>query len=186
VIGTKTGTVDPDQQVIICGHFDSRSEQPQTNAPGADDNCSGTTAAIEAARVFADFNFEKTIKFCLWTGEEQGLYGSAAYAEEAYARGDDIIGVYNFDMIAWDGNGDGSVEFHTGTSGPSIELGNALDEVVSDYGIDLDPDIITFNATSASDHASFWEYGYAAMLGIEDYSSDFNPYYHTWPYRTQP
>lgn len=179
VIGTKTGTVDPDQQVIICGHMDNRSEQSQTYAPGADDNGSGTTATIEAARVFADFNFEKTIKFCLWTGEEQGLYGSAAYAEEAFARGDDIIGVYNFDMIAWDGNGDGSVEFHTGTSGPSIELGNVLSEVVTDYAIDLAPDFYTFGATGASDHASFWEYGYAAMLGIEDYSSDFNPYYHT-------
>jgi photosystem II stability/assembly factor-like uncharacterized protein len=179
VIGTKTGTVDPDQQVIICGHMDSRSEQPYDYAPGADDNGSGTTATMEAARVFADFNFEKTVKFCLWTGEEQGLLGSAAYAEEAFARGDDIVGVYNFDMIAWDGNGDGSVELHCGTEDPSIELGNALSDVITDYSIDLAPDILTWNSTGASDHASFWDYGYAAILGIEDYSNDFNPYYHT-------
>jgi photosystem II stability/assembly factor-like uncharacterized protein len=179
VIATKYGTVDPDQQVVICGHMDDRSEISEDYAPGADDNGSGTVAVIEAARIFAPHNFEKTIKFCLWTGEEQGLLGSAAYAEEAYARGDDIIGVYNFDMIAWDGNSDGSVEFHTGTSNPSIELGNALLEVVGDYSIELNADIITWGATGASDHASFWDYGYAAMLGIEDYSSDFNPYYHT-------
>jgi len=179
VIATKPGTTNPEQQVVICGHMDDRSEQPETYAPGADDNGSGTTAVIEAARIFADYNFEKTIKFCLWTGEEQGLLGSAAYAAEAFARGDDIIGVFNFDMIAWDGNGDGSVEFHTGTSGPSIELGNLLVEVVNDYDIALAPDIITWGATGASDHASFWDYNYAAMLGIEDYSSDFNPYYHS-------
>ncbi len=179
IIATKPGTTDPDQQVIICGHMDSRSQQPETNAPGADDNGSGTTATIEAARIFSRYNFEKTIKFCLWTGEEQGLLGSAAYAEEAFARGDNIIGVFNFDMIAWDGNGDGSAEFHTGTSEPSIALGNVLSEVVDDYDIAIDPDIITWGATGASDHASFWDYDYAAMLGIEDYSSDFNPYYHT-------
>ena len=179
VIATKQGTTDPDQQVIICGHMDNRSQTPETNAPGADDNGSGTTAVIEAARIFTQYNFEKTIKFCLWTGEEQGLLGSAAYAAEAFDRGDDIIGVFNFDMIAWDGNGDGSVEFHTGTGGSSIELGNALSEVVTDYEITLNPDIITYGATGASDHASFWDYNYPAMLGIEDYSSDFNPYYHT-------
>jgi len=179
VIATKTGTTDPAEQIIICAHMDDRSEQPETNAPGADDNGSGTIAVVEAARIFAGYDFEKTIKFCLWTGEEQGLLGSEAYAGEAYARGDNIIGVFNLDMISWDGNGDGSSEFHTGTEGPSIALGNAMVEVVNDYSLDLSPDIITWGATNLSDHASFWEYGYAAMLGIEDYSSDFNPYYHT-------
>jgi len=179
VVATKPGTVSPDEQVIICAHMDNRSETPYSNAPGADDNGSGSIAVLEAARVFAQYDFEKTIKFCLWTGEEQGLLGSAVYAEEAFARGDNIIGVYNFDMIAWDGNADGSAEFHTGTAAPSIALGNALVEVVNDYDIVLDPDIITWGATGASDHASFWDYNYAAMLGIEDYSGDFNPYYHT-------
>ncbi|MEE9553902.1 MAG: M20/M25/M40 family metallo-hydrolase, partial [candidate division Zixibacteria bacterium] len=164
IIGTKPGTTDPDQQVIICGHMDDRSQQPETNAPGADDNGSGTTAVIEAARIFSQYNFEKTIKFCLWTGEEQGLLGSAVYAAEAFARGDNIIGVFNFDMIAWDGNDDGSVEFHTGTENPSIALGDALLEVVNDYDIALNPEIITYGATGASDHASFWDNDYPAML----------------------
>lgn len=178
ILATKTGTVDPDQQVIICAHMDNRSEQPQTNAPGADDNGSGSTATIEAARVFADFNFEKTIKFCLWTGEEQGLLGSAAYAEEAFARGDDIVGVYNFDMIAWDGNSDNAIDLHCGTNNLSIELGNALVDVITDYNLALVPQVITNGSSGASDHASFWDYGYPAIMGIEDFG-DFNPYYHT-------
>jgi photosystem II stability/assembly factor-like uncharacterized protein len=179
VIATKPGISNPNQQVIICGHYDSRSEISQVTAPGADDNGSGTIGVIEAARLMANHQFERTIKFCLWSGEEQGLYGSAAYAEEAYHRGDSIVGVFNFDMIAYDGNGDGSAELHCGTGVSSQALGNLFNTAVADYGIDLNPDIIGSGATGASDHASFWDYGYPAFLGIEDYSSDFNPYYHT-------
>jgi photosystem II stability/assembly factor-like uncharacterized protein len=179
VIATKTGNVSPQQQVIICGHYDDRSQQPLTLAPGADDNGSGTIGVIEAARIFASKSFEKTIKFCLWSGEEQGLYGSADYAAEAYHRGDNIVGVFNFDMISYDGNDDGSAELHCGPGASSQALGNLLMTVVSDYGISLTPNVIGYGAVSASDHSSFWNYNYPAMLGIEDYSSDFNPYYHT-------
>jgi photosystem II stability/assembly factor-like uncharacterized protein len=179
VIATKIGAVYPNQQVVVCGHFDNRSQSSLVTAPGADDNGSGTIGVIEAARVMADIQFERTIKFCLWSGEEQGLYGSAAYAEEAFDRGDSIIGVLNFDMIAYDGNADGSAELHCGTGTSSLALGNMFNTVVADYGVNITPDIIGSGATGASDHASFWDYGYPAILGIEDYSSDFNPYYHT-------
>jgi photosystem II stability/assembly factor-like uncharacterized protein len=178
VIATKTGTVHPDEQVIICGHFDDTSEQPQVRAPGADDNGSGSAAVVDAARIFAGVNFERTVKFCLWNGEEQGLLGSAAYAEEAYARGDDIWGVFNFDMIAWDGNHDGDADLHCGLMSSSIALGEIVEGVITDYGLNLDPELITFGSSGSSDHASFWDYDYAAMLGIEDFS-DFNPFYHT-------
>ncbi len=179
VIATKSGTVYPDQQVILCGHMDCTSGSPQTLAPGADDNGSGTIGVLEAARLMAGLQFERTIKFCLWTGEEQGLLGSAAYAEEAAVRGDDIVGVFNFDMIAWDGNSDGICELHCGTASPSIALGNLFATVVSDYNLNLSPNLLTTQALGASDHASFWDNGYAAMLGIEQYYGDFNPYYHT-------
>jgi photosystem II stability/assembly factor-like uncharacterized protein len=179
VIATKPGAVNQNQQVIVCGHYDNTSQTPLVLATGADDNGSGTIGVIEAARIMASTSFEKTIKFCLWSGEEQGLYGSAAYAEEAFHRGDSIIGVFNFDMIAYDGNADGSAELHCGTGTASQALGNFFNTAVTDYGINLNPDIIGSGATGASDHASFWDYGYAAFLGIEDYSSDFNPYYHS-------
>ncbi len=179
VIGTLPGTTEPNQQVIICGHYDNTSEMPSSRAPGSDDNGSGSIAVIEAARVLTAMDYHKTIKFCFWTGEEQGLLGSAAYAADAAARGDDIVGVFNFDMIAWDGNGDNSVELHCGTMPSSLDLGNLFNEVVTDYGITLTPDILTWNSTDRSDHASFWDNNYPAMLGIEDFSSDFNPYYHT-------
>lgn len=179
IIGSKIGTTEPDRQVIICAHMDNRSETPETIAPGSDDNGSGATAVIEAARIFTGFNFEKTIKFCLWTGEEQGLLGSAAYARDAFGRGDDIAGVFNFDMIAWDGNSDGSIELHCGTMSSSQTLGHLFEDVITDYDISLDPEFLTYSSTDRSDHASFWDQGYPAILGIEDFSSDFNPYYHS-------
>ncbi len=179
VIATKTGTVYPDEQVVICGHFDNTSEQPYDVAPGSDDNGSGVAAIIEAARLFANGSFERTVKFGLWTGEEQGLLGSAAYAADAYIAGDNIVGVYNFDMIAYDGNNDGSIELHCGTMNPSVELGNLFQTVINDYNIALVPQQITYGSTDRSDHASFWDYDYPAILGIEDFSDDFNPYYHT-------
>jgi Zn-dependent M28 family amino/carboxypeptidase len=178
-IATKTGAVNPDEQVIICAHMDDTSEDPTNRAPGADDNGSGTVAVIETARIFADVEFHKTIKFCLWTGEEQGLNGSAAYASDASARGDNIIGVYNFDMIAWDGNDDFSCELHCGTMSSSQDIGDIFEEAVSDYDINLDIEYLTWGSTDRSDHASFWDYDYPAILGIEDFGSDFHPYYHT-------
>ncbi len=179
VVATKLGTTEPNQQVIICGHFDDTSELPLNQAPGSDDNGSGATGVIEAARVLAQKDFKKTVKFCLWTGEEQGLFGSAQYAADVAARGDSIMGVFNYDMIAFDGNNDNSIELHCGTMPSSLTLGNLFQGVVNDYGISLSPEILTWNSTDRSDHASFWDYNYPAMLGIEDFGNDFNPYYHT-------
>ncbi|MCP4631729.1 MAG: M20/M25/M40 family metallo-hydrolase, partial [candidate division Zixibacteria bacterium] len=178
-IATKTGAVNPDEHVIICAHMDDTSEDPTVRAPGADDNGSGTVAVIESARIFAGVEFTKTIKFCLWTGEEQGLHGSAAYAADASSRGDNIIGVYNFDMIAWDGNDDFVGELHCGTMTSSQDIGDIFEEVVTDYDINLNTVYLTWGSTDRSDHASFWDYNYPAILGIEDFTNDFHPYYHT-------
>jgi photosystem II stability/assembly factor-like uncharacterized protein len=178
VIATKPGTTHSEEQVIICGHFDNRSEMPLMRATGADDNGSGVMAVLEAARLFTHTNFERTIKFCLWSGEEQGLVGSGAYAADAYEEDDDIVGVYNFDMIAWDGNGDNLGQLHCGTTYASNGLGNIFEDVVDDYDIDMVIEHLTSGSTDRSDHASFWEYNYPAILGIEDFN-DFNPYYHT-------
>ena len=55
VVATKPGATSG-QQVIICGHYDSISEDPNKDAPGADDNASGTAAVLEAARVMAPYH----------------------------------------------------------------------------------------------------------------------------------
>ena len=73
VIITKTGTVHPDEYVIICGHYDSFYGTTSTNrSEGANDNASGVAAIMEVARILKDVPTEYSIKFIHFTGEEQG------------------------------------------------------------------------------------------------------------------
>jgi photosystem II stability/assembly factor-like uncharacterized protein len=178
VVGILPGQTQPGRECLITAHYDNTSENPTVYAPGADDNASGTAAVLTAAHILKDFDFDYTIKFVGFAGEEQGLLGSDAYAQKAQQRGDTIIGVYNFDMIAFDGNSDNIIELHAGTGPSSGALADIMIGVINDYSFPLVTQKITSGSTGGSDHASFWAYGFPAILGIEDFQ-DFNPAYHT-------
>ena len=94
---TKTGTVYPNKYVIICGHFDS------ITGLGINDNGSGTSIILEAARILKDVPTEYSIKFIHFSGEEQGLLGSKHYVNSvAYQGGTrvlDIKLVFNLDQV---------------------------------------------------------------------------------------
>ncbi len=179
VVATKPGLTDPDDIYIVCGHVDSTSQTPSTYAPGADDNASGVTGVMIAADILTQYDFDSTIRFIAFTGEEQGLIGSGYYAQDARYDGDNILGVLNLDMLAYDSDDDSILELHAGTEDGSIAIANLFADVVDTYGIDLSPEIITAGATEWSDHASFWDCGYDAILGIEDFWGDRNPHYHS-------
>lgn len=174
VYGVKTGTEFPNQKYIICAHYDDMPTG--TTAPGADDNASGTAAVIEAARIFSQYTFPYTIIFALWDEEEQGLIGSAYYAQQAAIAGDSILGVINLDMIGYDGNSDGNADVHNSSVANTGELKDKMLEVNLLYGINLDLDVVP--SQPYSDHQSFLNNGYGAILLIED-DNDFHPYYHT-------
>lgn len=78
IIVTKTGTKYPNEFVIICGHYDSFSNNGN-NSVGANDNESGVSTILEVARILNNVPTEYSIKFINFSGEEQGLYGSKAY-----------------------------------------------------------------------------------------------------------
>jgi hypothetical protein len=177
VIGEITGLSNPETIYILSAHLDN---MPSTGrAPGADDNASGVVAALIAADILSQYQWDCTLRFGLWTGEEQGLNGSAAYALRAYNQGENIAGVLNLDMIAWNTpNSSRDIDLHARSNFPAtMTLAQLFADVVDAYAFNLIPAIIP-NGTGASDHASFWQYGYPAILGIEDFG-DFNPYYHT-------
>lgn len=175
VIAELPGTGDPSVIWVICGHLDSTSPSQYTNAPGADDNASGSSAVIEAARILSDYQFENTIRFICFGGEEQGLYGSSYYAAQAAAASENIAGVVNLDMIYYGPVGYDVfwVPYNTGSAG----LAMALEAISDTYVPALTVDIEYSPGTTYSDHSSFWNEGYAAVLGIEQEVFS-NPYYH--------
>ncbi len=175
VIAEMPGQVDSTKIVIVCGHLDSTSPQSTTNAPGADDNASGSAVVVEAARIMSGYTFENTVRFICFGGEEQGLYGSAFYADEAGAAGEDIIAVINLDMVLYGPPGQDIcwVPYNTASTGLAL----AFDAICDTYVPALDVLTEYSPGTTYSDHSSFWNQGYAAILGIEQEVFS-NPYYH--------
>lgn len=171
IIATKTGSVYPDQEYIICGHYDN---MPSGNlAPGSDDNASGVVAMLEAARILSSMELEYTVRFAAWDEEEIGLVGSQYYAQGAFNNGAQILGVLNLDMIAWDSDDD--FTYSISVDNNSEAFSNDFVTTTGYYQPLLNHNFIN---TTSSDHASFWQYGYPAILAIEDFF-DFNDYYHT-------
>ena len=89
--------------VVVGGHHDSTSERPSTDAPGAIDNGSGSIGALAIAEAVSKsgLEFDATLHFVFFGGEEQGLYGSYHYVEEATAANLDISHALIMDMIGY-------------------------------------------------------------------------------------
>lgn len=186
VIGEKRGSTQAGEIVLLAAHLDSIAYPPGPVMPGADDNASGSTAVLEAAGILAPYSFARTIRFVLFTGEEQNLCGSWAYADMVKANGDNIVAVLNLDMIAYDAENGPIARLHTRQpekdgSVDDQAIAQVFATVVNSYGIDLQP-IVTASGEGSSDHYSFWQHGYPAILAIEDTGGtveDFNPNYHS-------
>jgi len=93
VVATKRGTTRPNEIIVIGGHFDS-----VPRSPGANDNASGVATLMEAARVLAPVPTARTVQFVPFSGEELGLFGSAAFATE---RRQGVVTMINLDMVGW-------------------------------------------------------------------------------------
>ena len=173
VIGEVPGLLEPEKIYMIGAHIDDVQ-----NTPGADDNASGSVAVLLAADILSQYSWGCTLRFAFWTGEEQGMNGSEAYAARARANGENILGYLNLDMIA----------YNTKNSAPGVDLlyhpampdtyqmAQLFSDVVSAYELALQPEIIS-DLSGGSDHMSFLDQGYRSILVIED-QGDFNPYYH--------
>ncbi|HYE59274.1 MAG TPA: M20/M25/M40 family metallo-hydrolase, partial [Rhodothermales bacterium] len=166
VIATLRGTTNPELVYVISSHFDSVE-----GGPGADDNTSGTTALLEAARVLASRPQAATIKFAWFTGEEAGLLGSREFVRRAVAAGDRIVGALNNDMLGWmnDHRLDNTIRY----SNPGIrDVQHAAAFTFSD--------LITYDAKyyrNTDAHAYYEVYG-DIVGGIGSYPILGNPHYH--------
>src|SRR5947209_15586587 len=112
--GTQPESVN--RMYVVSGHYDSMCSSPtdaKCDAPGANDDASGTAAVLEMARVMSKYSFDATIVFMTVPGEEQGLLGSTHYAEQAKKNNLDIEAMFTNDIIGSSLGGNGVRDMHT-------------------------------------------------------------------------
>jgi hypothetical protein len=203
VFAIQRGTERPNDVVIIQGHMDSRVSDPMnatSDAPGANDDGSGTAAVLEAARVLSKHKFPGTIVYATLMGEEQGLYGGKTLANYAKAQGWNVVAVLNNDIIGNSCGSDGvcdstharvlsegprsqgqpELDAATHSLGgendsPSRNISRYLDSLADRLKIGLDVRQIwrTDRFQRGGDHIPFLEMGYPAArisVAVENYN----------------
>ena len=102
VVATLKGVTNPDRVYVVSGHYDSMCSSPvdaKCDAPGANDDASGTAAVIEIARVMSKRKFDATVVFMAVAGEEQGLLGATYFAQQAKEKKIDIEAMITNDIV---------------------------------------------------------------------------------------
>lgn len=203
---------EADSIVIISAHLDSTADDvydlSQYPAPGADDDASGMAAVLAAAQAAVRFTrefggFRRSLRFVLFNAEENHILGSAEYAGKQAEAGAKIEGVFQMDMIGFEGGQKNVFEIHAGFPGSpatekcSLVLAQRVREMadlVSKPLVNGDsPQIYPQDdggdpAHGESDHTRFQEHGYAACMISEDHNPDpdpdppprRNPHYHSF------
>ena len=115
VVATLQGTdlVARDRVYVISAHLDDRAADGLdgvADAPGANDDGSGVAVVLEAARVLAGVPLDATVIFAIFSGEEEGLFGSTHFATQARARKLAIAGVLNNDIVGNSHGGNGVLD----------------------------------------------------------------------------
>ncbi len=201
--GSKLGRGKEDEYYIIDAHFDCVS-----NGPGADDNLSAVVAMLEASRILKSVELNRSIKFVGFDLEELGLLGSKEYVKNFLPNYQNIVGVYNFEMIGYYSNRKNS---QTLPAGFSLLFPEAFNEVVADtfkgnfitnvsnsrllaeafesIALTYVPNLKVISVVvlnngnivpdlRRSDHAPFWDAGYPALM-LTDGANFRNKNYHT-------
>ncbi|TAH35484.1 MAG: M20/M25/M40 family metallo-hydrolase [Planctomycetota bacterium] len=178
VIGELPGSTDPGRIVIIGGHYDSVNWAGSSTspAPGADDDASGVAGVLECARILAQHQWDYTLRFIAWSGEEMGLLGSEAYVDYLDSVSADIVGMVQLDMTGYRQSGDTrDVDFVTN------DTNGALNAFAMDVFAAYVPALGIKSGTlsgGTSDHLPFTQHGYPAIFPFEDVGA-YSPFIHT-------
>lgn len=162
---------DPNKVLILSSHLDS------VGNAGANDDGSGTIAALAIAKAIKDTDFEYSIRFIAFDQEEIGLKGSAAYARAIpMEERNNIIGLINMEMMATNSRNDGAFHVIDCDRSESQFLRQKIVNAIQTYNIDLTP---SSACTNRSDHASFWKRNIPAVVLSENFfGGDNDPCYH--------
>jgi len=165
VIAEIPGNAKKDEVVMVGGHFDSWHY-----ATGATDNAAGSAVSMEVMRILKSLNLkmDRTVRMALWSGEEQGLYGSRAYVKEHFAdptvmkptaEHDRLSGYFNID------NGTGRIR---GVYLQGNELMRPVFEAWFAALKDMTEGVVTIRNTTGTDHLSFDAVGLPGFQFIQD------------------
>lgn len=177
IIAEKRGTKTPENIILICGHYDIA----KSGYPGADDNGSGSAGNLEIVRIFNSTIFKNTIRFALFSGEELGLLGSDNYAQKIKNKNENIIAVFNMDMISYLKPGD-PLSLDVCYNSQSSSLYNTYVDIAYQYLPDLNIcDSKDSPWKNSSDHKSFWDRNYPALYFGDDLdpAGPEHPNFHT-------
>lgn len=191
------GETDPDDAIVVGAHYDTVS-----GSPGANDNGTGVAALLELAGRFARRPLRRTLRFVAFVNEEPPFFqtaemGSVVYASAARARGDRIAGMLALETMGYYSREAGSQQYPAPElSGLYPDIGDFIGFVANEasrallesasrafvaatslplQGAAL-PEALA--GTGWSDHWSFWQSGYQAMM-VTDTAPWRYPHYHT-------
>lgn len=135
ICGYKTGSVYPDEWLIFGAHFDIAP--PVAYTPGAEvgvpgygtrhgayDNAAGSSMVLSTASVLAEFDARRTMVFCLWSSEEEGLWGSRSFANDL-PDGVTVSNYLNLDMAGVNYPGDYALSVYLGPDGTEEAIDQA-------------------------------------------------------------
>ncbi len=176
VVAELPGTRFPARRILIVAHYDSASLEswtdPRAPAPGASDNATGTACILEVARILSGYEFDKTIVFIAFSGEEHGLLGSTAYVAALPPAERGIEAVLNNDIVGneFSDNGTRVADrirvFATSEAGsPARTLAHRVVDATARHVPGFAADVIPAvdRRGRGSDHISFLWAGYAAV-----------------------
>jgi aminopeptidase YwaD len=193
IVGTLTGTTCPEKTLIVGAHYDGVS-----SGPGADDNASGVAAMLEVARVLSAQPLQASVDFAAFSFEEAGLVGSSQMAAAADSADRELLGMINFDMIAYTCDEPGCQDYPEGME-PVRPTGDFLSVVGNSNSALLLNQSVAASAAAVpglvvlplevpgngetlpdvrrADHAPFWDHGFQALF-VTDTADLRNPNYH--------
>ena len=157
--------------VIVCAHYDSVEI-----SPGVDDDGSGVATVLSAAKIMSEYEFNCTVKFVFFSGEEQGLYGSQAYAKKVYEQNENLIGLINLDGVGYAKTRSDGFFIRELADDDSSWIVDVSKKISQTYFNQIQLNIVHLPDEPISDHASFRKYGYHTCYFFENTT---NPFYHT-------
>lgn len=171
IVATLRGAGKSDRIIIVCAHYDSISI-----SPGADDDGSGVSIVLMLAEIMSNYTFNSTVKFILFSGEEQGKLGSNYYAQTAKKNKDNIIGVLALDKVGYAITAEEGKKVIHHSNEKSSWMVDISKEMAKKYFEYIQLEILAWSEDSGSDHKAFVDIGFH---GTDFVRYAVNPFYHT-------